>query len=152
MYLSDSDGVELDPSYGDQGLDHMIEMDHDNSPTFNSRKKRSKASNDDVNVHSRLLDSHIKIALSLYKVQQNIYLLDFQRIEVRIVCGDWDIKRKYYGFPNFLQGDAFGFMKLCAFIITELKNLSAASRASSVPPPPPPSAYPTPPPVHYGRG
>jgi hypothetical protein len=28
------------------------------------------------------------------------------------------------------QGDAFGFMKLCAFIITELKNLSAASRAS----------------------
>jgi hypothetical protein len=27
------------------------------------------------------------------------------------------------------QGDAFGFMKLCAFIITELKNLSAASRA-----------------------
>ena len=25
----------------------------------------------------------IKIALSLYKVQQNIYLLDFQRVEVR---------------------------------------------------------------------
>lgn len=25
----------------------------------------------------------VKIALSLYKVQQNIYLLDFQRIEVR---------------------------------------------------------------------
>jgi hypothetical protein len=29
-----------------------------------------------------------------------------------------------------MKGDAFGFMKLCAFIITELKNLSAASRAS----------------------
>jgi hypothetical protein len=28
------------------------------------------------------------------------------------------------------QGDAFGFMKLCALIITELKNLSAASRAN----------------------
>lgn len=33
----------------------------------------------------------------------------------------------------FIQGDAFGFMKLCAFIITELKNLSAASRASQNP-------------------
>lgn len=30
-----------------------------------------------------------------------------------------------------MQGDAFGFMKLCAFIITELKNLSAASRANA---------------------
>lgn len=28
------------------------------------------------------VDSKIKIALSLYKVQQNIYLLDFQRVEV----------------------------------------------------------------------
>merc|ERR1711871_271627 len=51
----------------------------------------------------------VKIALTLYKVQQNIYLLDFQRIE----------------------GDAFGFMKLCSKIITELKNLSAASRSST---------------------
>jgi len=57
---------------------------------------------------SRYVDASIKIALSLYKVQQNIYLLDFQKVE----------------------GDAFGFMKLCALIITELKNLSAASRAS----------------------
>jgi 5'-AMP-activated protein kinase catalytic alpha subunit len=53
-------------------------------------------------------DNRVKIALSLYKVQQNIYLLDFQRVE----------------------GDAFGFMKLCALIVTELKNLSAASRAN----------------------
>lgn len=51
----------------------------------------------------------IKITLSLYKVQQSIYLLDFQRVE----------------------GDAFSFMKLCAFIITELKNLSAASRTAT---------------------
>jgi len=50
----------------------------------------------------------VKIALTLYKVQQNIYLLDFQRVE----------------------GDAFGFMKLCARIITELKNLSAASKSA----------------------
>mmetsp|Transcript_26942 Transcript_26942/g.75756 ORF Transcript_26942/g.75756 Transcript_26942/m.75756 type:complete len:718 (+) Transcript_26942:358-2511(+) len=48
----------------------------------------------------------IKIGLTLYKVQQNIYLLDFQK----------------------KTGDAFSFMTLCANIITELKNLSAASR------------------------
>lgn len=52
-----------------------------------TRKKRSKVSSDASAVslphaHSRLLDSRIKIALSLYKVQQNIYLLDFQRVEV----------------------------------------------------------------------
>jgi hypothetical protein len=47
-----------------------------------NRNKRSKSSPNDTRNHSRLLESHIKIALSLYKVQQNIYLLDFQRIEV----------------------------------------------------------------------
>jgi len=52
--------------------------------------------------------TRVKIALSLYKVQQNIYLLDFQWIE----------------------GDVFSFMKLCANIITELKNLSAAARSA----------------------
>lgn len=39
-------------------------------------------------------------------MQQNIYLLDFQRVE----------------------GDGFSFMNLSAKIITELKTLSAASR------------------------
>ncbi len=84
MYMSDSDAVDIEPTSMDQGLDRMLDTDNDNSPTFSARKKRSKASTDDMNVHSRLLDSHIKIALSLYKVQQNIYLLDFQRIEVRL--------------------------------------------------------------------
>jgi len=51
-------------------------------------------------------DYSIKIGLTLYKVQQNIYLLDFQK----------------------KTGDAFSFMTLCANIITELKTLSAASR------------------------
>ena len=72
-------------------------MEEDNEMTMNdahsdeeddlhgSRNKRSKASSD-MTTHSRLLDSHIKIALSLYKVQQNIYLLDFQRIEVYFNC------------------------------------------------------------------
>ena len=36
----------------------------------------------------------------------------------------------FFLFFSFLKGDAFGFMKLCALIITELKNLSAASRAN----------------------
>merc|ERR1719410_2651311 len=49
---------------------------------------------------------NIKIGLTLYKVQQNIYLLDFQK----------------------MIGDAFSFMTLCANIITELKTLSAASK------------------------
>jgi len=49
---------------------------------------------------------YIKIGLTLYKVQQNIYLLDFQK----------------------MTGDAFSFMTLCANIITELKTLSAASK------------------------
>ena len=48
----------------------------------------------------------IKIGLTLYKVQQSIYLLDFQK----------------------MTGDAFSFMTLCANIITELKTLSAASK------------------------
>lgn len=39
-------------------------------------------------------------------MQQNIYLLDFQRVE----------------------GDGFSFMNLSAKVITELKTLSAASR------------------------
>eukprot|EP01041_Mallomonas_annulata_P008606 gene8606-17757_t len=32
---------------------------------------------------------------------------------------------------SLYKGDAFGFMKLCALVITELKNLSAASRATA---------------------
>lgn len=52
----------------------------------------------------------IKIGLTLYKVQQNIYLLDFQK----------------------MTGDAFSFMTLCANIITELKTLSAASKQQAL--------------------
>ena len=35
------------------------------------------------------INNKVKIALSLYKVQQNIYLLDFQRIEVRKLFCYW---------------------------------------------------------------
>jgi Kinase associated domain 1 len=43
----------------------------------------------------------------LYKVQPNIYLLDFQKV----------------------SGDAFSFITFCANITEELRALSAASRA-----------------------
>jgi len=83
------------------------DSDQDTQMEGGARKRRNKQA---WGMHSaHIPDSKVKIALSLYKVQQNIYLLDFQRVE----------------------GDAFGFMKLCAFIITELKNLSAASRANA---------------------
>lgn len=67
--------------------------------------------------HQGAQEMRFKIALSLYKVQQNIYLLDFQRIE----------------------GDALGFMRLSALIIAELKTLSAASRAMQTLPVPSPA-------------
>ncbi|TDH69695.1 hypothetical protein CCR75_001292 [Bremia lactucae] len=51
----------------------------------------------------------IKIGLQLYKVQQHIYLLDFQR----------------------LDGNAFTYMNLCARIITELKTLSGIRPVSN---------------------
>lgn len=65
--------------------------------------------NEPYTTNSNQSPSVVKIALSLFKVQQSIYLLDFQRVE----------------------GDAYGFMKLCALIVAELKNLSSASRGSS---------------------
>lgn len=75
MILEDNTDEELPLNEHDNDTDDMSEG--------GGRNKRSKASND-VATHSRLLDSHIKIALSLYKVQQNIYLLDFQRIEASL--------------------------------------------------------------------
>lgn len=51
-------------------------------------------------------DHWLQIFLTLYKVQSNIYLLDFQRID----------------------GNPFDFMTICARIITELKALSQVGR------------------------
>ncbi|RQM25980.1 hypothetical protein B5M09_000818 [Aphanomyces astaci] len=53
----------------------------------------------------------VKIGLQLYKVQQHIYLLDFQN----------------------LGGDAFTYMNLCARIITELKTLSGVRPTAAAP-------------------
>jgi hypothetical protein len=44
------------------------------------KRRRSKQAWSMLPVHTP--DPKVKIALSLYKVQQNIYLLDFQRVEV----------------------------------------------------------------------
>ncbi|KAJ0393091.1 hypothetical protein P43SY_004485 [Pythium insidiosum] len=55
----------------------------------------------------------VKIGLQLYKVQQHIYLLDFQR----------------------LDGNAFTYMNLCARIITELKTLSGLRPVPNMPDP-----------------
>ena len=101
MYMDTGDDMDTGDIDGNMMMDSNFDQDHDmdldNSPSVSARKKRSKASNDDVNVHSRLLDSHIKIALSLYKVQQNIYLLDFQRVEVSyyLPCSFFCIYKSY---------------------------------------------------------
>ena len=50
------------------------------------------------------------MGLTLYKVQQGIYLLDFQRKE----------------------GDQFSFMTLCAMVISQLKILSATTKVTQV--------------------
>lgn len=42
-----------------------------------------QAMDDDAESHGKKSNGSVKIALSLYKVQQSIYLLDFQRVEVR---------------------------------------------------------------------
>lgn len=84
MFLDelDPENGDMDPMMIDQSLDlnndESMDVDDDQqqSPQPGGRKKRSKGD------HSRVPENHIKIALSLYKVQQNIYLLDFQRVEV----------------------------------------------------------------------
>lgn len=97
VYMDDNDdgdnGDGMDsivtPMMIDQGLDlNDVDMDVD-EPTAgessaNSRsKRRVRGHTDSSNGVHRIPESHIKIALSLYKVQQNIYLLDFQRVEVK---------------------------------------------------------------------
>ena len=47
-----------------------------------ARKRRNKQARGMSSSALAANDNRVKIALSLYKVQQNIYLLDFQRVEV----------------------------------------------------------------------
>eukprot|EP00529_Nitzschia_sp_RCC80_P013838 CAMPEP_0113475440 /NCGR_PEP_ID=MMETSP0014_2-20120614/19122_1 /TAXON_ID=2857 /ORGANISM="Nitzschia sp." /LENGTH=737 /DNA_ID=CAMNT_0000368361 /DNA_START=42 /DNA_END=2255 /DNA_ORIENTATION=- /assembly_acc=CAM_ASM_000159 len=98
----DTDG---DVAMGDSAGQGKDKMRHPSAPTF----MKVVAGDDGHSVPVPNLSTPeyaIKIGLTLYKVQQNIYLLDFQK----------------------KTGDAFSFMTLCANIITELKTLSAASK------------------------
>lgn len=51
------------------------------------KRRRSKQAWSLMPAHTP--DAKVKIALSLYKVQQNIYLLDFQRVEVSVFFFQW---------------------------------------------------------------
>jgi 5'-AMP-activated protein kinase catalytic alpha subunit len=84
-----------------------MNIDDDGKQTANETKTKCIGTNEAVSVPDLSTKEYcIKIGLTLYKVQQSIYLLDFQK----------------------MTGDAFSFMTLCANIITELKTLSAASK------------------------
>jgi len=84
-----------------------MNIDDDGNHGANERKTKCVGTTEFVSVPDLSTSAYcIKIGLTLYKVQQNIYLLDFQK----------------------MTGDAFSFMTLCANIITELKTLSAASK------------------------
>eukprot|EP00984_Skeletonema_dohrnii_P012491 scaffold5076_cov123-Skeletonema_dohrnii-CCMP3373.AAC.10 len=90
----------------DSGGDSM-NIDEDGKRSDGDRLTKCVGTNEDARVPDlSTKDYCIKIGLTLYKVQQSIYLLDFQK----------------------MTGDAFSFMTLCANIITELKTLSAASK------------------------
>ncbi len=82
----DNSRDELDDGRRDSDmLAHSHEEDSDTEESGDgARKKRHKG----VGLGAGAVDGKVKIALSLYKVQQNIYLLDFQRVEVsqRCVC------------------------------------------------------------------
>mmetsp|Transcript_42372 Transcript_42372/g.76401 ORF Transcript_42372/g.76401 Transcript_42372/m.76401 type:complete len:692 (-) Transcript_42372:86-2161(-) len=84
-----------------------MNIDDDGKQNPDESKTKCIGTNDAVSVPDLSTKEYcIKCGLTLYKVQQSIYLLDFQK----------------------MTGDAFSFMTLCANIITELKTLSAASK------------------------
>lgn len=99
-------GATPDQAFDDGGnADMNIDDDDEKSPC--ESKIKCLGTVEDVLVPDlSTKDYCIKVGLTLYKVQQSIYLLDFQK----------------------MTGDAFSFMTLCANIITELKTLSAASK------------------------
>ena len=69
------------------GRSHANNMDIEGRPSSKSPTINNMAfgmsQSYDVNDKNKTTAYRVKMALSLYKVQQNIYLLDFQRVEVR---------------------------------------------------------------------
>lgn len=102
------EGGELPENAWDTGGGgNEMNIDDDGKQYENDNKTKCIGTNDAIAVPDLSTKEYcIKIGLTLYKVQQSIYLLDFQK----------------------MTGDAFSFMTLCANIITELKTLSAASK------------------------
>lgn len=74
---------------GDSNMDDIDEDD--------KREEDNNNDDDDDEEEEKFVGEHapaepyVKIALSLYKVQQSIYLLDFQRVEVRLLCHIMDV-------------------------------------------------------------
>jgi len=100
-------GETLDRAWDSGGGAADMNIDDDGKQYPNESKTKCMGTSEAVSVPDLSTKEYcIKISLTLYKVQQNIYLLDFQK----------------------MTGDAFSFMTLCANIITELKTLSAASK------------------------
>ena len=92
--VDDDDDIEL----GDQSNSDTEENTHEGSGNRARKRRRSKQAWSLMPAHTP--DANVKIALSLYKVQQNIYLLDFQRVEVRflvlLLFIVWMLRRPFY--------------------------------------------------------
>merc|ERR1711957_1135340 len=108
MMFPKAGGETLDRAWESSGGTTDMNIDDDGKLHSNEIKTTCVGTDDDdVSIPDLSMKEYcIKCGLTLYKVQQNIYLLDFQK----------------------MTGDAFSFMTLCANIITELKTLSAASK------------------------
>lgn len=84
--MMDLDGIdEEQPTLGhstSQHRHHEETDEEDNDASASGSGNRQKKRNRSIGGVSQIVDNKVKIALSLYKVQQSIYLLDFQRVEV----------------------------------------------------------------------
>ncbi len=106
-YLHNEEPSKMEIEYLEEDLDNMLQPmmlddDTDDEITINEVESRHDKEQGSSYVHqgcgrmnarsiasnkaigSCSLGSHIRIALTLYKIEQNRYLLDFQRVEVRL--------------------------------------------------------------------
>ena len=92
--MMDLDGIDEEPqpvSHSNSMHRHHDETDEEDeeeggmSGGGGSGANRQKKRNKSIGGVGQIVDNKVKIALSLYKVQQSIYLLDFQRVEVIMV-------------------------------------------------------------------
>lgn len=124
---TDSQGSPINDDVDNDDADSDVEAQHLDGGA--RKRRRSKQAWSMLPVHTP--DPKVKIALSLYKVQQNIYLLDFQRVEVRgrsvpvgwvsvVLCTERTrqcvapdaLGRRSDGFPTWLLCDSACFVML----------------------------------------